>query len=373
MSFSLTISRDTFTNAISSMTLILSNGNVLGVNRDDPQFEALDKIREEIIGGVLSLDDAEEKITDLFSEGGIHDVAEKMTALSEKISTDGEAIYYNGERLDGVAEDEIIAIMHRGGNYGPVVKFVERVYDNVSKYVRDQLFGWLKAFSNDDPSNPFHLTEDGKIIGYKGTGIGEDGVTPVSVHFASGPVGYVDVKAPGETEFTRYEGRQIPYPFGCVAKMDRRDCNDNPNEGCSSGLHVGTWGYASAWGKNGYVLTVEVDPVDVVSVPADSGFQKLRACQFQVVGVAKSRMDDVVIGSVGSDLPANDGDDDNEDDDAAICEECGEEYDQGFDGLCGDCSDEFDYCFECSERFHLEDLNDDGLCEDCADSGEDED
>lgn len=379
MSFSLTISRDTFTNVISSMTLILSNGSVLNVNRDDPQFAALDAIREQITDGGLSLDDAEEKIDAIFKDDDIYGVANTMRALSDKISTDGSAIYYNGERLDGVAEDEIIAIMRRGGNYGPVVKFVERVYDNVSKYVRDQLFGWLKAFSNDDPENPFHLTEDGKIVGYKGCRIGEDGVTPVSIHFAEGSTGYVDIKAPGETEFTRHKGGNIPYPFGCVAKMDRRDCNDDPNTGCSSGLHVGTWGYAKSWvsqnGGNGYVLTVEVDPVDVVSVPSDSAFQKLRACQFRVIGIAQSRMDDVVIGAVGSDLPADDGDD--EDDAVAICEDCGEEYNpdyEGVDGLCDDChSDNFSICDGCAEEFTNEDLNDDGLCDECEDLRADDD
>lgn len=88
-------------------------------------------------------------------------------------------------------------------------------------------------------------------------------------------------------------------------------------------------------------------------------------------------MDDVVIGAVKSDLPADDGDDDDEDNAVAICEECGEEYNpdyEGADGLCDDChSDNFSICEGCYEEFPNEDLNDDGLCDECEDSREDED
>lgn len=381
MSLLISTTRSNETGEISSYTVIVGD-NVSVVHPGDINFKEIAEVTGDLTNHKISPEEAESKMLDLISdEGKIEKVAEEMRSLSDKISTDGYAIYYDGERLDGVAEDEIIAIMNRGGNYGPVVKFVERVYDNVSKYVRDQLFGWLKAFSEDDPENPFHLTEDGKIVGYKGCRIGDDGVTPVSIHFAEGSTGYVDIKAPGETEFTRYKGGNIPYPFGCVAKMERRDCNDDPNTGCSSGLHVGTWEYAKKWVSQncgqGYVLTVEVDPVDVVSVPSDSAFQKLRACQFRVIGIAQSRMDDVVIGAVKSDLPADDGDDDDEDNAVAICEECGEEYNpdyEGADGLCDDChSDNFSICEGCYEEFPNEDLNDDGLCDECEDSREDED
>lgn len=51
----------------------------------------------------------------------------------------------------------------------------------------------------------------------------------------------------------------------------------------------GTEGYAQDYVRvDGVLLTVLVDPPDVVSVPTDSGAQKMRVCRYEVHGMVST-------------------------------------------------------------------------------------
>jgi hypothetical protein len=108
------------------------------------------------------------------------------------------------------------------------------------------------------------ITTKGTFLAYKG--IREDGK---DVHS-----GTID-NSPGQTP-----------------TMPRRLVNDDPNQGCSQGLHVGAFEYASHWGPR--VVLVEVDPADVVSVPADHSYQKCRACKYKVLRDSEGLLQDGV-------------------------------------------------------------------------------
>lgn len=72
---------------------------------------------------------------------------------------------------------------------------------------------------------------------------------------------------------------------GLVVKMPRNLVNSDKHETCSSGLHVGSLEYAKAFASgDDKVVTVKVWPCNVVSVPVDYDGQKLRACEYEVVG-----------------------------------------------------------------------------------------
>jgi hypothetical protein len=64
--------------------------------------------------------------------------------------------------------------------------------------------------------------------------------------------------------------------------MQRSAVEHNPARACASGLHVGTWEYASSFG-NGVTAVVKVNPRDVVSVPTDCNGQKMRVSRYKVV------------------------------------------------------------------------------------------
>lgn len=69
---------------------------------------------------------------------------------------------------------------------------------------------------------------------------------------------------------------------GNVIRIPRNKISDDPNHACHFGLHVGAVGYAHSFGAR--ILIVRVDPANVVCIPFDSSFQKMRVCEYEVVG-----------------------------------------------------------------------------------------
>jgi len=66
--------------------------------------------------------------------------------------------------------------------------------------------------------------------------------------------------------------------------MARNKVDDDKNIGCSYGFHAGTLEYATGFAcSNDKLVLVEIDPADVVSIPTDCNFQKLRTCRYKVV------------------------------------------------------------------------------------------
>lgn len=85
----------------------------------------------------------------------------------------------------------------------------------------------------------------------------------------------------------------IPNPLGAVIEIPRSQVDPSRDQGCSVGLHVGTWDYARDFARSsfGKVLTVAFNPRDVVAVPRDCGYAKMRVCRYQVLDVAEAEHD----------------------------------------------------------------------------------
>jgi hypothetical protein len=73
----------------------------------------------------------------------------------------------------------------------------------------------------------------------------------------------------------------IHYGIGETITMDRALVAQDADTPCSTGLHVGSLNYATSFAPR--LLLVEVNPTDVVSVPKDHSFQKLRCCKLKVI------------------------------------------------------------------------------------------
>ncbi|WNA13761.1 hypothetical protein FIfi106_00140 [Erwinia phage FIfi106] len=69
--------------------------------------------------------------------------------------------------------------------------------------------------------------------------------------------------------------------------MPRWMVDADKNVTCSQGLHVGAWDYVRSFSGD-TTIKVRVHPRDVVSVPTDYNDQKMRSCQYEVVGVVDS-------------------------------------------------------------------------------------
>lgn len=191
----------------------------------------------------------------------------------------------NGVPVDSVVAEAIRKLQKSGGDIVPVVKFLERLLTNLSYNVQGQLWQFLNACG-------LTLTEDGCFLAYK---------------------------AVRSDYYDKYTGTILNSVGAVIPRFERNQVDDNPQNHCSKGYHCGALEYA---GPGGYynavgdkVMIVKVAPEDVVSVPTDHSFRKLRCCFYEVVGEFEGRLDRVVYeGKVGESYkPADDyGDDDDE-------------------------------------------------------------
>ena len=145
----------------------------------------------------------------------------------------------------------------------PIVNYIKRLMSNPSNNSVEELYTFLGYKS-------LPITPEGKILGYKG----------VNDDYWSSTGNLDTIVLQGKTN----EVGQIFNGVGEVIEVARRSVDDNRDNHCSNGLHVGSHDYAGGWaGDSGKLLVVEFDPEDAVSVPTDCSFQKLRVCKYRVV------------------------------------------------------------------------------------------
>lgn len=195
--------------------------------------------------------------------------------VSDRVSVNDEGVFVDGDPAPPAIQKAFDRHYAEGVNPRHIVNFVEKLWSNVSSDVRERLFAWLEADGN------FTITDDGMIVAYKGVRSTDDGY--VSVHSGQAIVDGVVVEG------------QIPNNVGSVIEMPRSAVVYDPRQACSTGLHAGTYAYAKSFARGG-LLEVHIDPRDVVSVPLDSGGQKMRVCRYKVVGVTEVPIEDAVRG-----------------------------------------------------------------------------
>lgn len=80
--------------------------------------------------------------------------------------------------------------------------------------------------------------------------------------------------------FTDYYTHSFKIKIGEMVTMDRNDCNPDSNITCSKGLHVAGKGWLKMnyYGNTG--MACLVNPADVVAVPKDDNYGKLRTCAY---------------------------------------------------------------------------------------------
>jgi hypothetical protein len=237
-----------------------------------------------------------------------------LYAKYEQIEVKDGSVFVDGETISSVVADRIINFLADGIDCLPIFKFITRLQLNPSKRAVDELYTFLEH-----KNLPY--TESGTFLAYKAV----------------------------RHDFTDKHTGKFFNGVGEVLSMPRNKVDDDKNVGCSYGFHAGTLKYASefACGSDKMVL-VEIDPADVVSIPTDCEFQKLRTCRYKVVAEYERPLDEHVYESRFS--TENDDDVDEEwDDDELSCPECD----------C--CSIDCDYCNCCNECCECDD-DDAGVC-----------
>lgn len=173
-------------------------------------------------------------------------------------------LFHSGVEVHGVVVDKLFAMLKEGAKDAePLLNFIDRLMQNPSANSVNELYTFLSYKS-------LPITADGKFLAYKG----------VNNNFYSkhGNKDTVVVCGKVSAEGSIYNG------VGEVIEVARRSVDDNKDNHCSFGLHVGSYDYANNWaGSDGRLLVVEVDPADAVSVPTDCDYQKLRVSKYRVL------------------------------------------------------------------------------------------
>jgi len=233
---------------IKSLSVVLESENgteIHSVTNSNPFWE-------DIVDAILDNDEdtVRELITDIPS--GVNRTFQSVT---ERVSLKDGVVYFDGDPIHNSLADAI-ARAEGKEELLSLARFMEKCYTNPRKHSRDNLFDWLNT-------HDFTITVDGDLVGYKGV---NDNLRSLS----SGPGIVNGVETNGN----------LDNAIGNVLEMARSSVEHDPSRGCSTGLHVGTWEYASGFGPR--TLRVIVNPRDVVSVPTDCSWAKMRVCRYTV-------------------------------------------------------------------------------------------
>ena len=235
---------------ISSETLsVFLDGKMYTVPTSDPSFVT---IKRHLRGPEHDVD----TLRDLL------DKPKAITQLSEGlVSSDGHNIYYMGEAIHNRLTDKLLDLLADGFDVKPWARFMDNLMDNPSYNSRECLYNFLEHFNAP-------ITEDGCFIAFKR--VQKD---------------YKDI----------HTGTMDNTP-GNVVRMPRHMVDDNPNNTCSSGLHACADEYLKGFavGASYRTVAVKINPMDVVAVPADYKFSKMRVCEYYVLGdVDNKQIEDI--------------------------------------------------------------------------------
>ena len=228
--------------------------------------------------------------------------------------TEDGVILWQGYEIHNLVTERILQFIERGIDIDPVVRFLAKLLKNPSKRAVDELYTFLEHKN-------LPLTSSGNFIAYKG-------VRPDYMDCHSGTFENV---------------------VGAVLEMPRHRVDDDKNRGCSYGFHAGTLEYAGGFmPRDGHLMVVEIDPADVVSIPTDCSYQKLRTCRYKVVEEFEGALELPCYLSRFSTENDEDWDDEDEDWDRMdedSCECCARDADDCSCETCEECGE----CVGCGE------------------------
>jgi hypothetical protein len=236
-----------------------------------------------------------------------------LYASYEGIEVKDGNLYVFGDPVHSTLATRVISFLEHGLDCVHLFKFILKLNLNPSKRAVDELYTFLEH-------RALPITDNGNFLAYKA--VRED---------------YTD----------KHTGKFIN-TVDSVLEMPRNKVDDDKNVGCSYGFHAGTVEYAKDFmSRDGHLMIVEINPADVVSIPTDCQFQKLRTCKYKVVGEYEIDLTDPLYASRFETDQDDDVDLWDDDSDDEVCSDCGE--------------DSYGNCNECD------------CCEGCCDCSDDED
>ena len=314
-----------------SLVLTYNDGTVQTVSDSHVRFPELKNYVLASLDGSPLEETRLRELADLVLQAG-----QQLSYVSPRVRFDKSGLYFDGDLVNSTLAEHILRLLKEdNGGWRPFVNFLEKLYTNPSEQSRESLYSWIAGRMQ---GGKITITQDGDFLAYKGVQSRADG-TPESVFRGKAIVNGQVVEG------------HIPNVVGSILEMPRSEVDANTFVGCSTGLHVGTWNYAKDWAR-GAMLTIKVNPRDVVSVPNDSETQKMRVCRYEVLNVT-----DVEYTAPTYYEPSEDDseyyDEDADDyDEGTVCGWCADrldatevEYREGRE-LCSDCAYDYDFDYE---------------------------
>lgn len=216
----------------SGFITVFVNGEIFNVPSDHLNYEKIKEklLRKEYDGleGLIKVDKAIEK------------------KFGDSIVIKNDNLLYNSRVLNNTLSKKVLEFVRNNYDCSHLIKFLQKLMKNPSARSVEQLYEFLER-------HHFIINEDGDFLAYKG----------VNNQLKDCHTGTVD-NSPGVTNV-----------------MERNLISDDPDKACHFGFHVGSLRYASSFGQR--LLLVSVSPEDVVCVPYDSSYEKIRVCKYQVL------------------------------------------------------------------------------------------
>ena len=147
----------------------------------------------------------------------------------------------------------------------------------------------------DNETGKLAITKNETVAGWGIEGNGVDSNLNINVHGKLGDL-YNSIfdesneNADEEAVYTDMYTCQMRIVLGKPVKMDRKECDSDPQKDCSYGLHCGATGYVNNYGSGvtdgrGVILACYVNPANVVAVPT-ADCTKMRVTEYFPFAIA---------------------------------------------------------------------------------------
>jgi preprotein translocase subunit Sec61beta len=156
-------------------------------------------------------------------------------------------LWYRDTQIDNSLTQRIVDMHAQGLPITPMIKFMQNLMSNPSYRAINELYGFLD-------NNGLPITTDGHFVAFKR-------VTDT---------------------FLDTHTRSIDNHPGVVVEMPRNMVDEDKHRTCSAGLHFASAGYLRNF-TGEKLVTLKINPRDVVSIPTDYNNTKGRCCRYQVI------------------------------------------------------------------------------------------
>lgn len=163
-------------------------------------------------------------------------------------------LFYKGYEVRSTLATLILSFIREGNEEGaaPFKAFLAKAFANPDPRAALDLYDWVVH-------SGLPITPDGDILAWKAV----------------------------RADYGSIHGgrRQFDHHVGNIVEQPREECDANPDQTCSAGLHFCAGPYLKSYASGGSrIVAVKISPTDVVAFPKDYGWEKGRACRYEIVG-----------------------------------------------------------------------------------------